>query len=87
MKFVAQLEYVEGCLRSGQLVGELSEADYAEWLTMSPEEQRELFWDVGNVEITSYRINNSGPIVDITWESQPSFTKWDDPLAQGKKRK
>jgi len=81
MKFVATLEYIEGYLRSGQLVGELNDEDYAEWLSMSPDEQKEYLWGVGSLEITSYRINESGPIVDVTWEPQPTFTLADDPLA------
>lgn len=87
MKFKAELEYVSGYLRAGQLVGELSEQDYADWLKLSPQEQSTYLWDVGALQITSYRVEDNGPITNISWTPQPAFTNFDDPLNYWRKPK
>lgn len=69
MKFEAQLEYVTGYLRSGQLVGNLTDEQYQEWLTLDPKEQQEMLWDAGSVVVTDYRIDGVGDCYDIKWGS------------------
>lgn len=67
MKFIADLEYVTGYLRDGHLVGELSEEEYAEWLTLGNKEQHEMLWEYGLIEVSGYRISDTGPIAAIKW--------------------
>jgi len=67
MKFEADLEYVSGYLRSGRLIGELTDEEYKEWLTLDPKQQQEMLWDAGGVVVTDYRIEDAGDCYDIKW--------------------
>ena len=68
MKFVADLDYLSGYLRAGQLVGNLTDEEYKEWLTLDSKQQQELLWDVGSVVITDYNIEDIGECCNIKWE-------------------
>lgn len=69
MKFTVELEYVSGYIRTGQLVGEMTPEQYAEWSTLSEAEQQEMLWDLGHVEVTDYRIEDVGDIESVEWGS------------------
>jgi hypothetical protein len=69
MRFEAQLTHVSGYLRSGKLVGELTEAEYIEWKQLSPKEQQQFLWDLGRVEVTDYRVEDAGDYYNIQWVS------------------
>jgi hypothetical protein len=69
MKFTVELEYVSGYIRTGQLVGEMTPEQYAEWSTLSEAEQQEMLWDLGHVEVTDYRIEDVGDIESVEWSN------------------
>lgn len=68
MKFRADLEYVTGYLRDGHLAGELTDEEYAEWKTLGPQEQHEMLWEYGVIQVSDFRISDTGPIIDVAWE-------------------
>lgn len=69
MKFEAPLDYVSGYLSTGKLVGELTDEEYKEWLTLDPAQQQEMLWDAGSVVVTDYSIEDVGDYYDIKWDS------------------
>lgn len=73
MKFEAQLDHVSGYLRTGKLVGELTDEEHKEWLTLDPKQQQEMLWDAGSVVVTDYRIEDVGDCYDIKWDSDEVF--------------
>lgn len=70
MKFEAQLTYVTGYLRSGKLVGELTQEQYNEWKLLPEREQYEYLFELGTVEVTDWRINDIGDIYEVTWNEK-----------------
>ena len=70
MRFEAQLEYVTGYLRSGKLIGNLTDEEYNEWKQLSPKLQQEFLWDAGRVEVTDYRVEDTGDYYDVVWSDK-----------------
>lgn len=64
-KFEAQLSYVSGYLRSGQLVGTLTQETYEYYLTLSKQEQHEMLQELGTVEVIDLRIEDYGDIIEV----------------------
>lgn len=75
MKFEAELDYLSGHLRTGKLVGEFTEAEFQEWLTLDSVEQQEMLWDYGSVQVTDYCIDDCGGLNDVKFISPQTGDK------------
>lgn len=64
-KFEAQLTHVSGYLRSGRLVGTLTQEEYNHYLNLSKQEQHEMLQELGTVEVTDSRIEDYGDIIEV----------------------
>ena len=65
MKFIAQLSHVSGYLRSGSLVGSMTQEEYAEYMSSSESEQHYMLAELGVVEVTDWRIEDYGDIIGV----------------------
>lgn len=65
MKFIAQLSHVSGYLRSGNLVGSMTQEEYAEYMSLSESEQHYMLAELGTVEVTDWRIEDYGDIIEV----------------------
>ena len=70
MKFEAQLTYVTGYLRSGKLVGELTQEQLNEWKMLPERDQQEYLFELGTVKVTDWRINDIGDIYEVEWNEE-----------------
>lgn len=70
MKFEAQLTYVNGYMRSGKLVGELTQEQYNEWKMLPERDQQEYLFELGTVKVTDWRIDDIGSICEVTWNEE-----------------
>lgn len=64
-RFEAQLSYVSGYLRSGRLVGTLTQEEYNHYFFLSKQEQHEMLQELGTVEVTDLRIEDYGDIFEV----------------------
>lgn len=65
MKFIAQLSHVSGYLRSGSLVGSMTQEEYEQYLNSPESEQHQLLAELGTVEVTDWRIEDYGDIIGV----------------------
>ena len=65
MKFIAQLSHVSGYLRSGNLVGSMTQEEYELYLNSPESEQHYMLAELGTVEVTDWRIEDYGDIIEV----------------------